>query len=362
MSSSEKKISDPQIDLDLFFELSPDLMCIAGFDGYFKKVNSSFINMIGYTWAELKARPINEYIHPEDRILTSQFRNEIKKGVPLINFENRYITKSGEVVWLAWTSMPYERSELVYAIAKNVTHKKKLEQDRNIILSHLTHINKEIKQLGYRTSHDLRSPVNNLLSAFSLIDHSKIEDIETLEFLELIKISVEGLKKSLNHYTDVLTEKTESQISVEELQFKDAFNVVVKSLKSLIKDTQCTIDFNFDLAPTIRFNKYYLESIFLNLISNSIKYSKAFQAPEIKIRTRKFDGYTELIFSDKGLGFDVEKTKNKIFGLHQKFHSHEDSKGIGLYLIYNYLINLHGKISVESQVNKGSTFTLSFVD
>lgn len=154
----------------------------------------------------------------------------------------------------------------------------------------------------------------------------------------------------------------ESQILVEELLFEDSFNAVVKSLKSLIKDTQCKIDFDFDAAPKVRFNKYYLESIFLNLISNSIKYAKPFQAPEIKIRIRKIDGYTELTFNDKGIGFDLELTKHKIFGLQQKFNSHEDSKGIGLYLVYNYLVSLHGKISVESQLNEGTTFTLSFID
>jgi PAS domain S-box-containing protein len=362
MDLSNNQISDINLSLDLFFDLSPDILCIAGFDGYFKKVNSSFIRMIGYSWDELRARPINEFIHPEDQNVTSEWRNKIKKGVPLMDFENRYITKSGDVVWLSWTSMPYEIGELVYAIAKNITHKKKVEQDRNYILSHLTTINKELKQLGYSTVHDLRSPVNNLLAVFPLIDYSKIEDAETLELLDLIKSSTEGLKSSLNHYVDVISEKMESQIRVEELLFEDPFNPVVKSLKSLIKDTQCKIDFDFNAAPKVRFNKYYLESIFLNLISNSIKYAKPFQAPEIKIRTRKIDGYTELTFNDKGIGFDLELTKHKIFGLQQKFNSHEDSKGIGLYLVYNYLVSLHGKISVESHLNEGTTFTLSFID
>jgi len=362
MEHSEKKVSDQQLNLDLFFDLSPDMLCIAGFDGYFKKVNASFINMIGFTWEELQAKPVNEFIHPEDRTLTSQLRDKIKVGVPMINFENRYFTKSGDIVWLSWTSIPYHNEELIYAIAKNVTHKKKVEQDRNLILSHLTNANKELKQLGFSTSHDLRSPVNNLLSVFTLIDKSKITDADTLEFLDLMKFSVDSLKKSLNHYADSLTDKANNQTQIEELRFEEAFDEVVKALKSLIKDTQCAIDIDFSEAQTIRFNKYFLESIFLNLLSNSIKYAKPFQAPEIKIRTKKVPGFTELIFSDNGVGFDVEKTKTKMFGLHQKFHSHEDSKGIGLYLVYNYLINLEGKITVESQIDQGATFTLSFID
>jgi PAS domain S-box-containing protein len=362
MKPSEKKISEPPINLDLFFELSPDLLCIAGFDGYFKKVNSSFLNMIGFTWEELQAKPVNDFIHPEDRTLTTHLRNRIKVGVPMINFENRYFTKSGDLVWLSWTAIPYQNQQLIYAIAKNVTHKKKVEQDRNIILSHLTNENKELKQLGYSTTHDLRSPVNNLLSVYTLIDTSSIKDVETVELLELMKASIEGLKDKLNHYSDVLTGKSETKRKLEIIHFEDAFNNVLKSLNSLITDTQCKIDYKFDNAETIRFNKHYLESIFLNLISNSLKYAKPFQAPEIKIRTKKVDGFTELIFSDNGIGFDAEKTKNKMFGLHQRFHNHEDSKGIGLYLVYNYLVSLEGKISVKSQLNEGTTFTLSFID
>ncbi len=362
MDHSENNNSDQKLNLDLFFNLSPDSLCIAGYDGYFKRVNSSFINLIGYAWDELKSKPINDLIHPEDRIVTNVLRGKIRTGIPLINFENRYIAKSGEVIWLSWTSIPYEDGELIYAIAKNITHKKKVEQDRNRIISNLTMINRELKNLGYSTSHDLRSPVNNILSLFNLIDITSIKDPDTIEFLDLMKSSVESLKQALNDSLDILMKTADGQIQIKDLQFEEAFNLVIKSLKSLIKDTQCKIDFDFGSAPIIRFNKHYLESIFLNLISNSIKYAKPFQSPEIKIRTRKIDGYTELIFSDNGIGFDVEATKSKMFGLHQKFHNHEDSKGIGLYLVHNCLINLEGKIAVESQINKGSTFTLSFVD
>ncbi len=70
----------------------------------------------------------------------------------------------------------------------------------------------------------------------------------------------------------------------------------------------------------------------------------------------------QLIFSDNGLGFNMDKVKDKIFGLHQKFHDHIDSKGIGLYLVYNHVTSLGGQIAVESEVNKGATFIISFND
>src|SRR5579864_3671662 len=101
-------------NLELFFNLSPDLLCVAGFDGYFKKINPAVSKTLGYTNEELFSRPIDSFVHIEDRELTSQKRENIKKDNPLLHFENRYITKSGEIVWLSWTSMPIKDEGLVF--------------------------------------------------------------------------------------------------------------------------------------------------------------------------------------------------------------------------------------------------------
>src|ERR1700761_2387639 len=148
-------------NLELFFELSPDLLCVAGFDGYFKKINPTVSKTLGYTNEELFSRPIDSFVHPDDRQQTHDKRENIKKDNALLNFENRYVTKTGEIVWLAWTSMPIKSDRVVFAIAKNITHKKKLEEERNALLTHLTKINGDLKQLTYSTSHDLRLPVSN---------------------------------------------------------------------------------------------------------------------------------------------------------------------------------------------------------
>ena len=93
------------MELTPFFELTPDLVCIAGKDGYLKKVNQSVIDKLGYTKEELLCRPVNEFIHPDDRSTTAAEREKLIKGQPLLNFQNRYITKEGAVIWLEWTSI-----------------------------------------------------------------------------------------------------------------------------------------------------------------------------------------------------------------------------------------------------------------
>ncbi len=115
-------------DLEYFFDLSPDLLCIAGYDGYFKKINPAVSKTLGYTHQELFASPINSFVHPDDQGITSKNRQSITEGHPLLNFDNRYITKSGETVWLSWTSMPIQRDRMVFAIAKIIDYKKKFEE------------------------------------------------------------------------------------------------------------------------------------------------------------------------------------------------------------------------------------------
>ena len=119
---------DKIFDLEHFFHLSPDWLCIAGFDGYFKKINPAVSKTLGYTENELFSRPIDSFVYPEDRSITASKRESIKRNNPLIDFENRYVTKSGEVIWLSWKSMPVQNKELVFAIARNITERKKLEE------------------------------------------------------------------------------------------------------------------------------------------------------------------------------------------------------------------------------------------
>lgn len=347
-------------NLEFFFELSPDLLCIAGFDGYFKRINPTVSKTLGYTDEELFARPINDFVHPDDRYITERNRDGLRKNSPLLNFENRYVTKTGDVVWLSWTSMPIESEQVIFAIAKNITHKRKMDDDRNLQLANLTRVNNDLKHLTYTTSHDLRSPVNNLLSVFSILDHYQIEDKQVLELIEVLKQATENLKDTLNNYLEVLSNKDIMNVSVEQLDLKDNLNIVLHSLKALLRDSKVSLDVDFSAMPVVNFNKAYLQSVLLNLVTNSIKYARPQVPPVITMEARIEDGVKQLIYTDNGMGFDMEKVKNRIFGFNQKFTDRSDSKGIGLYLVYNHITNLGGQIAVESKLNEGSKFIITF--
>ncbi|MCX2454190.1 PAS domain-containing sensor histidine kinase [Pedobacter sp. PLR] len=356
------EVFEERFDSEPFFEVSQDLMCIAGFDGYFKRINPAVSKLLGYTNEELFSRPVNDFVYEEDKYNTEDHRNNLRKNIPLLNFENRYVTKSGEILWLSWTSIPVPESKLVYAIAKNVTHKKKLEEERNKLFISLSKINEELQHLSHMASHDLRAPVNNLLAIFSLLDVSTIQDKETKSLINILKSTTEGLKVTLNYYLDAACQKKSVHVPTENLNLHQSLNRVSHSINSLILDSRAVINIDFSEFDTLNFNQVYMDSIFLNLITNSIKYAKPDSHPDISIATKRANGSRQLIFSDKGLGFDMEKVKHKVFGLHQTFHNHADSKGIGLFLIYNHINSLGGHIEVESKLNEGVTFLLTFRD
>ncbi len=108
-------------------ETAADIICVASFDGYFLKINKAATQILGYSEEELLSKPYEQFIHPEDRFQTNGARVEISNGKAISYFENRYITKTGEVVWLAWSTVPLLNESLHYAVAKNITKQKQAE-------------------------------------------------------------------------------------------------------------------------------------------------------------------------------------------------------------------------------------------
>lgn len=346
--------------LNHFFEASQDLLCIAGFDGYFKRVNPMVSQVLGYSLDELYASPINFFVHPDDQQITDYKRSALKSQIPLLNFENRYLTKAGDIVWLSWTSIPDQEKEMVFAIAKNITYKKRMEEDRNKQLTYLTELSNRLRKGIYMTSHDLRSPVGSVLFAASMLQHEPQISNEATELVNILKTSADSLSKMLNDYVDNLLNYDVFDIETTELSFSEVLDFVKKSLSQLINFNNAEIVSDFFEAPVVVFNRALLESVLLNLISNSIKYAKENESPHIFISSRIESGKTILIVRDEGMGFDMEKVGDTIFDLKRGFTTTTTSKGLGLYLIHSHITSMGGTIELESAPNEGATFIIRF--
>jgi PAS domain S-box-containing protein len=111
-------------ELDRFFTLSLDLMCVAGFDGYFKRLNPRWERVLGYTLDELLARPYMDFVHPDDRAVTTDVATDVHSGHNLLAFENRYRHKDGSYRWLEWAAVAYPGEQVAYAAARDITDRK----------------------------------------------------------------------------------------------------------------------------------------------------------------------------------------------------------------------------------------------
>ena len=111
-------------ELDRFFTLSLDMLVVADFDGYFKRVNPAWTRVLGYTTEEMLAQPYMEFVHPDDRNPTSQAADTLNVGGEVIKFENRYRAKDGSYRWLEWCCVPYPHERTIYGAARDVTERK----------------------------------------------------------------------------------------------------------------------------------------------------------------------------------------------------------------------------------------------
>src|SRR4030095_14691227 len=116
-------------ELDQFFALSLGLFCIAGFDGYFKRLNPAWQATLGFTQDELLGKPYLDFVHPEDRPATQAEAARLTTGAHVVSCENRYLCKDGSYKWLLWTASPFEEAQQIYASARDITARKRAEEE-----------------------------------------------------------------------------------------------------------------------------------------------------------------------------------------------------------------------------------------
>ncbi|HSM29845.1 MAG TPA: PAS domain S-box protein [Woeseiaceae bacterium] len=134
-------------DLESYFEISLDLFCVLGVDGYFKRLNPAWKATLGFTREALMSRPFIEFVYPDDRELTLKQNAEVRGGGQAVAFENRYLHKDGSYRWLLWNAAPFSAGGVIYSSARDVTDRKRVEADRERLVRELQASLAEIKSL-----------------------------------------------------------------------------------------------------------------------------------------------------------------------------------------------------------------------
>ena len=271
--------------------------------------------------------------------------------------------RSGKILPIFASSSPLivdGKQTGVIGVSFDISERKRMDEERENLISELTQRNRDLKQFGYIASHNLRSPITNLNGLFSLLDKSKIKDKDCLDIIDGLEISTQNLTKVMNDLIEILIIKERTNITKELLSFAPALSETIESIQSLIDENLVSIITDFSEQADVLYHKNYLLSLFYNLLTNSIRFKQPLINPQIVITSKQVSGKTVLTYTDNGLGFDLDRVGDRVFGLHQHFHKHPDSRGLGLYLIKTQLLALGGNIELSSVPNQGSTFTVTF--
>lgn len=213
--------------LSKFFNISIDMLCIADLKGYFKIVNDPFLKNLGYSKKELYDNPFFYFVHPDDLDSTKKAVATLKQGEPIVYFENRYRCKDGSYKWLAWTSMPTVDENITYAVARDITDIKQIEDGLKKKLKDkyqdLEHTIKTLKVLVAEREKERNTIEERVI--YKLVNlvgpyFNKLSEIctqpEQKEYLQIIKTSLEkvrlGLSENISLSFPNLT-PTESQIA-----------------------------------------------------------------------------------------------------------------------------------------------------
>ncbi len=327
-------------------------------------VNPAFTEMTGYKSSEVIGKtPI---VFMGRKSVKNDIGNLSKalKGREEFKFETLNHTKTGEEYWVNFSMIPITNQEGEHShwisIQRDITEEKKQEKEKEQLIRELTQNNKDLKQFSYITSHNLRAPLSNLTGLLNLMHEIPVENDELREIINGFSTSTNLLNETINDLVKVVIIKDNPSINKEEVLIKDVFENVFNQLSYLISLHKPILKIELEKVTILNINKAYLESILLNLFTNAIKYRSPKRILRIFVSSKEIGNQIILVFKDNGIGIDLERNGDKIFGLYQRFHNYSDSKGLGLYLVKSQVESMGGTISVESEVDKGTTFTITF--
>jgi len=234
-----------------------------------------------------------------------------------------------------------------------------VKTELELLTDKLSHQNKQLISFAHITSHNLRSPVSNLNLLMHFYNESTTAE-DKQELWKNFETVIGHLNTTLNDLLETLRIQEDTAKEREVLNFEEVLRSTTDILMGQIKESAAVIRADFSKAPTLLYPKVYLESIMLNLISNTLKYRSPDRIPEINISTDGSGDEIILRVSDNGLGIDLKRHGSSLFGLRKTFHRHQEAIGLGLFITKTQVEAMGGKIFAESVVDKGTTFIVEF--
>jgi len=242
---------------------------------------------------------------------------------------------------------------------EDITIRKMREYDLDRTIQLMTDQNKRLLNFSYIVSHNLRSHTSSIKSIIRILENVQSEE-ERKEFLNHLYSVSEALDTTLLNLNEVVSIHNNLNITMEMLDLHEYVIKAIALLKTEIEARKVIIHNRVPRGTMVKYNPAYLESVVLNFMSNAVKYSSPDRIPEIELDTYHQKDKTVLKITDNGIGIDMKRHGSKLFGMYKTFHGNKDARGIGLFITKNQVEAMHGKIEVESELGKGTSFKIYF--
>ncbi len=262
------------------------------------------------------------------------------------------------VILLAFSSVLYTR----YRTKRLQEENRILEEKVQERTKELVQKNKELEQFSYAMSHDLKNPAINVSELVKiLVEEMEEEDNDVDIVVEQLVTASDKMLSNLYNLIEVLKYANAGELPKEEIDIQGLVEDVKETLSKNIAENNAQIVTELEGFTALTYNRQNFQSIVYNLVSNGIKYRSQERDPIVTLKTYEKDGYQCMSISDNGMGIDMQKHGNKLFGMFNRLHNHVEGSGIGLHLIKGIIEKNGGTITADSALDAGTTFHIKLL-
>ncbi|GAA4026521.1 hypothetical protein GCM10022409_08140 [Hymenobacter glaciei] len=353
--ASRPPIAASEVRFRSLFESTPEIILYQNEEGTILDANPAFLALVNLPKELVIGRTYNEFLPLDVQPMFSEKLREAFTGKTM-RFDMSTSQGTSEMRHWDVVKLPlWENSQVVgvHMIARDITEKTKNQEE-------IFAQNQDLQQFTYIVSHNLRSPLAN---ALGLVELLRTEESNSPYFAQThahLQQNLQQLDEVLRDMNTILTIRDKQTLDApHDVPLAEVVQQVVHSLADVVEEAGGSVQVQIPAGVRVRANRAYLHSIFLNLLTNAIKYRATDRPLRVRISTQPDTEMGQcIIVADNGSGFDLERAGADVFRLYKRFHPNHPGRGLGLYLVKTHIDSMGGHISVQSRVDEGTRFSI----